>query len=454
MAFGGSNPSGPNPSRRNPSGPNPSRRDPAERVTRRCFLRGTAAGAGGVLVGLRRSADAALPTPVSDKGNHQGENDHFYYRLAPKGPYIDSQRDHRAFAFADGRIFLSEDNARTWTHSTAFPHADNITFSCILENGNILFATRTKLYLSTDQLKSFRRVTVKDRNGNDYLPHKPKDPNNPGWYFHSLDGAHTWDVDGKEMLVWGNYCNVLDGPVPVNIYYSTDQGQTVKLAYAFGQNPRHQERDTPPARWLGDPENSVICRHIHSVAYNPAENAFYACTGDHDLGDRHECHWLRGTYDAGKDSWNWKVLVSTNSNSRFKSGGINFVDGRLYWASDANGRKPPGEKHDRGIFRCDPADLADPAKHSMLFNPEYESANMIIEDDVILSAHYAPPSPYYTGIIISPDLGKTWAQYDLKQFGKRSPVRFHKKNSDGWFRVDLRKDWITRGEVLFIKPKG
>ena len=89
----------------------------------------------------------------------------------------------------------------------------------------------------------------------------------------------------------------------------------------------------------------------------------------------------------------------------------------------------------------------------MLFNPEYECANMIIEDGAILSAHYSLVSPYQTGIIISTDMGKTWAQYDLKQFGMRSPVRFHRKNSEGWFRVDLRTGWITRGEVLFIKPK-
>ena len=58
-----------------------------------------------------------------------------------------------------------------------------------------------------------------------------------------------------------------------------------------------------------------------------------------------------------------------------------------------------------------------------------------------------------TGFIYSPDMGKTWAQYDLAEFGPRSPVRFHPKNSDGWFRVDLRRGWIERAEVLFIKPK-
>ena len=51
----------------------------------------------------------------------------------------------------------------------------------------------------------------------------------------SLPGVVSWYVNGAEMMVWGNYCNVLGGAAPVNIYYSTDSGQTVKIAYAFGQ---------------------------------------------------------------------------------------------------------------------------------------------------------------------------------------------------------------------------
>ena len=381
----------------------------------------------------------------------EGENDHFHYRLAPAGPYIDSQRDNQAIGFDGRKLYLSEDNARTWMRSLAFPDAKNITFSCILKNGNILFATRANLFLSTDRLKSCREIKVKQSDGSDYIPHTPKNPELPGWYFHPLDGVHTWEIDGREVLVWGNYCNVRGGPVPINIYYSTDQGETVKLAYSFGQNPRFQEKDSKNV--LGNPDNSVICRHIHSVAYNPSENAFYASTGDIDRGHGHECHWLRGEYDAKADSWKWKVLVSVNSNSRYKSGGINFVDGMVYWAADANGRVPAGEFHDRGIFRCHPDDIPNPKKHEMLFNPLYESANMIIQDQTILSAHYTPASPYHCGFIISNDMGKTWAQYDLKQFGRRSPLRIERKNSDGWFRVDLRQGWIDWGEVLFIKPK-
>lgn len=416
----------------------------SSQTTRRRFLGATAATAGGILLPVSKRLTAA-PADAASTG-------HFWYRLAPEGPYIDSQRDNQAFAFGNGRIFFSEDNGKTWPHRAEFAEAENITFSCILKNGNILFATRERLFLSTDKLRTRRPVTVKTRDGGDYLPHPPKNPDQPGWYFHSLDGEHTWDVNGVEMLVWGNYCNVLGGPVPVNIYYSTDGGQTVKIAYSFGRNASFQQKGAGTGELLGDATNPLICRHVHCVAYNPDENAFYTCTGDIDRGHGKECHWLRGTYDAKGDAWDWKLLISVDSDSRHKSGGINFVGGRLYWVADANGPKA-GPEHDRGIFTCAPADLANRKAHTLLFNPKFESANMIIQDGVMLASHCAPASTYATGFIYSPDMGKSWAQYDLKEFGPRSPVRFHKKNADGWFRVDLRKGWIERGEVLFIKPK-
>jgi hypothetical protein len=185
------------------------------------------------------------------------------------------------------------------------------------------------------------------------------------------------------------------------------------------------------------------------VAYNPAENAFYACTGDGDRPEGFECHWLRGTYDAKRDKWDWKVIISDHLNSRYKAGGITFVDGKLYWISDSNGPPP----YDRGIFCCAPEDIGNPKKHTRLFNPGVEAGSMIIQDGVFLAAHCGPASPMNCGFIISLDGGRTWAQHDLKEFGKRCPTRFHEKNSEGWFRVDLRTGWVKHAEVLFIKPK-
>jgi hypothetical protein len=405
--------------------------------------------AGGIVlpasIGLRQARAAAAAEARSTK--------HFWYRPQPEGVFVDTQRDNKAFGYADGKVMFSEDNGRTWPHVAEFADARHIVFSCILGNGNILFSALARLYLSTDNLKTFREVTVKNADGSDYVRHEPKDPDLPGWYFHSLTGVTTWEVGGREMLVWGNYCNVIGGASPVNIYYSTDQGETVKIAYAFGQNPYYRDNGSrgggAAGTPLGDPENRVICRHVHCVTYNPGDDSFYACTGDRDRPEGRECHWLKGKYDAAGDTWDWKVIVSDASNSRYKCGGINFVDEKLYWIADANGPKP----HDRGVFCCDPADVARPEKHTMLFNPGVESANMIIEDGVMLASHCAPASPMATGFIYSPDMGQTWAQYDLKEFGRRSPCRMNRKNSDGWFRVDLRASWVTPAGMMFIKPK-
>ncbi|MCZ2157629.1 MAG: hypothetical protein LC114_27655 [Bryobacterales bacterium] len=410
------------------------------RVSRRSLL-----GAAALLTSSRLGFAEASPL--------SGETPHFWYRGQPADKYIDSQRGDKAFAYTPGKILLSEDNGHTWPHSAEFARASEITFSHIFKNGNVLFATGPELYLSPDKLKTVHRIRVKAEDGSDYLPHAPKQPDLPGWYFHTLPGIVSWDVGGREMMVWGNYCNVVGGATPVSIYYSIDSGRTVKIAYSFGQNPFFSDNGKPGGgtggALLGNPTNPVLARHVHSVAYNPAENAFYACTGDGTRSWGPECHWMRGTYDAARDAWDWKVLVSVPSNSRFKSGGITFAEGKLYFISDSNGPEP----YDRGIFRCDPADLTNPDKHELLFNPGVESANLIIEDGVILASHCAPASPLVNGFIVSNDMGKTWAQYDLKEFGSRSPVRFHEKNGEGWFRADLRKGWIDKADVIFLKPK-
>lgn len=416
-------------------------------LSRRQFLDTAAVSCGAIALG------GATGTPAFAMSPEDPMTRQFWYRLQADGPYIDSQCGPRAFGFTLDTVMLSEDCGHTWAHQLAFPAAQEITFSHIFENGNVLFATAAELFLATENLTQCRPVKVLRPDGSEYLPHVPRNAKYPGWYFHPLNGVNSWMVAGREMLVWGNYCNVEGGGVPVNIYYSVDNGETVKLAYSFGQNPDFGDNGTPGGgqggTLLGDAANPVICRHIHCVSFNPAENAFYACTGDGNKPKGLECHWLRGTYDQATDKWDWKVIVSDRWNSRYKSGGINFVDNQVYWIADANGEEP----YDRGIFRCAPADIPNRAAHEQLFDPQYECANMIIEDGVILAAHYATASPFTLGIIYSPDLGKTWTQYDLREFGERSPVRFHRKNSEGWFRVDLRKGWISRGEVLFIKPR-
>ena len=111
-----------------------------QQLSRRRFLGATTATAGGVLMAGARGVGAKPTVTPSDFPS----TDHFWYRPQPAGPFVDSQRDNKAFGFADGRVFLSEDNGRTWPHSVAFPDARHIVFSCILKNGNILFSALAK----------------------------------------------------------------------------------------------------------------------------------------------------------------------------------------------------------------------------------------------------------------------------------------------------------------------
>ncbi len=424
---------------------------PSPFTPRRDFLNVVATTTGGLFF-----SDAARLH--AEPADGVGETEHFWYKLAPEdGPWIDAQRDKRAFGFRDARIFLSDDNAKTWPHQADFADAENIQFSSLLGNGNVVFATPRQILLASNNLSVIREITVHNHDGSDYQLHQLREGEVAGWHFYSLDGIHTFQVrDLGEMLIWGNYCNVRTGPTPQNIYYSVDGGETIKIAYSFGRNPEFQHKDADPADWIGDPDNPVACRHIHSVSYNPAENAFYACTGDIDrkIGVGLECHWLRGLYDSAADKWAWKVVVSSDANSRFKSGGINFVDGQVYWVADANGPKTLRETYDRGIFRCAPADIADKSKHTRLYPAEYEIAAMTIDGQVIVVPEYGNANPCDCGFLFSPDLGKTWGKYDLKEFGDLSGVRVSPRNAEGWFRVDLRARWLDRSKVLFLKPKG
>jgi hypothetical protein len=100
-----------------------------------------------------------------------------------------------------------------------------------------------------------------------------------------------------------------------------------------------------------------------------------------------------------------------------------------------------------------PEGLDNPPKHTLLFNPEYHVNTMINKGGVTMVGSSDISFDYATGIAFTPVLGKTRTQYDMKELGPRSPFRCHSRNSDAWFRVDLRKNWIDRAEVLFIKPK-
>lgn len=397
------------------------------------------------------TVNGGAPTVVQQLG----ETNPFWYRLTDSSVYVVTQRGARALGSSAGKLHLSTDNAKTWPTELAFTDAAKVQFAHLFENGNILFATETKIYLSTNDLASYSEITVKDETGADYTPHTPANSSNPGWYFYSFVADNSATVPGVgELLVWGNYCGVVGGAAPVNIYYSADNGVSVKTAYRFGQNPNRRDDGTAEGgttgTLLGDSGNSVIARHVHSVRYNAAEDAWYAVTGDHDFaGPVYESHWLRGTYDADEDEWTWTVIVSAARNTRWKAVGLNFVDGDAVWVSDANGSEP----HDRGVFRCAPDDIANSANHTLLKSMDYEGNDLMVHGNVMLGGFVPGATPYDSGFFVSLDGGATWDEFDVPALGERFVTRIHKPNGEGWWLIDLNTNWAEKAEVLQVRPK-
>ena len=85
-----------------------------QQVTRRRFLGATATTAGGMLISdqVGRAADTIVSPGVSP--GEFPSTDHFWYRSQPADLFVDSQRGNKAFANAEGKVLLSEDNGHTW----------------------------------------------------------------------------------------------------------------------------------------------------------------------------------------------------------------------------------------------------------------------------------------------------------------------------------------------------
>ena len=84
-------------------------------------------------------------------------------------------------------------------------------------------------------------------------------------------------LTARKCSIWGNYCNVSAEPHRSTSTTRPTAGETVQIAYSFGQNPATRtmvRRRRLSGTLLGDANNAVICRHIHCVAYNPTRMLF------------------------------------------------------------------------------------------------------------------------------------------------------------------------------------
>jgi hypothetical protein len=375
-------------------------------------------------------------------------NDYFYYKR--EALHVDCQRGDYRFATDMSKIYHSVDGGANYK-SIAFAAADEIEMSYIFANGDVMFATRDKIYRAGVAFGSYSEVTVKDTDDSPYTPHTPADADYPGNYFRQLDAITPCTIDGTEVAVWGNYGNLGDGANPVNVYYTKDNGVTIKVAYTFGQNPTYRDDGTydggATGTLLGDATNDSICRHVHSIACDEENSTFYVTTGDFDRTSKYECHWLKGVYNLSEDSWVWSFVVSASNATRYKSGGMHFVDGYIYFVSDATDGGAP----ELGVFKCLPADITNTENHTRLYAASEVLTVMQIDGNNMIAANAGTAD---NAVYVSSDLGSNWNKVTLSNIsGGLRFSRIHKPNSDGWFRMDIDAANYYDSYPVYIKFK-
>lgn len=230
---------------------------------------------------------------------------------------VDFIRGDYWFVIANGKIGMSIDGGISVENVIEFTDYQKIEFSYIFNNGNLIFATQNKVYKSTDKCKTIVEMTVTDLDGSPYIP--IVDSSN----YRNISLSSPVYIDGKEILMPAHYTNIANLPVTdVNIYYCDEDLTEFRVIYKFG----HSSRYTDPN--MGNPDNEVICRHVHSITWDEYTSKFWICTGDTTLDGKYENHWMTAEYIAG--SWVFTVIVSGAETSRYKVATLFFDENNIY----------------------------------------------------------------------------------------------------------------------------
>jgi len=348
--------------------------------------------------------------------------------------HISAQRDDKVLSFNDAdTLYLSTDGGDTFpTTLDVTGIGDRIDFAHIFANGNILFATDRKIYLSDDNLATYSEVPVTGIDGNPFVQGTKYN------CFRST-GYNIVDIDGSEILVWGNYTNHSSTRyIDVNVWYTVDNGASVKSCYK--------------ANTTGTPVDALAAKHIHAVNYDSIGERFIIQTGD----GTDECNWISGVYNWGTDTWVWTKIAGDNDGSSttygngtwYKTTGMFFYGGYAYWGSDSSLAAR------QGIIRVAYADLVDSSKYEVIYKHSETVVSFYAENNYMIG----------TGLgkkVIVSNTGESFKLFELVGGNDvRAYYNIINRNTDGYFRLDLsevteedastHRDW-TRGQVLLLK---
>lgn len=206
-------------------------------------------------------------------------------------------RGNKVLGIYNGYLWLSEDYGVTFTKKIYRPDITEIKHSYISEEGNVMICTGNRIFNSLDNFKTLQEVFVSDTNGNRLnLSIYPDD------CFKVHLNVEPLYVNGRELVVWGNYVNFYNGlrnTTPVNVFYSDDGLRSFKIAYSFGADSAYGNISL-------NPSNPTFCRHVHTIFVNPNDNSIWIATGDFV----NECHLIRGTFNWISRKFIWATMYT------------------------------------------------------------------------------------------------------------------------------------------------
>jgi len=284
-------------------------------------------------------------------------------------------------------LYKSYDQGQTYVVSPLyFSNADSINFGFIFNNGRFIFTTtRNKVYYVDSSFTLITETALYHQDGSPYVYHTPANYANPGSYFDVLGYCAHSVLNNREIMVYGNYTNTSygHGASPVNIYFSSDSGKTLKTCWEGGINTFWKDDGTvsggPTGADLGNPLNPLHPRHFHGVTYVPIDTSWIAYTGDGGVGGETECMWLRGIYDYAADTFTWSKIIQGNSHNRYKTGGLVIVGDSLMFSSDVT-----DSVKEMGVYMIAYSDILDSSKCRKVLNTTDPLAYMVIDSNIIL----------------------------------------------------------------------
>jgi len=367
------------------------------------------------------------------------ENEGLYAKLVNNdnvgyGLRLVYQKDSKKIAVFADSVFLSLDNGLTYPYKNYNLDAENITFGVMYSNNAILLASSSKkLYVSYDSLQTITERTLKDTSGNDYVYHTPVNLLFPGEYFKVIDIPKTFIDNGIEMFLIGNYGNIQQAN-PTNIYYSADTLKTIKIAYTFGIDSSYRDNGGTPSsvagNYLGDTNNPIVCRHVHSVVFSDIDTSYYAATGDswpNNTGQL-ESRWIKGKYNKELDEWVWVDFRDYGDALYWKSTALEVINDTIYFGSDG----------DKGIYKARANQLLNA---DSIINIYPESPGLVSSMSISQSGEIIAMTSDEFKMAHSLDYGNTFNLVTLKGLIPTDYLTFNtlstlkQKDSDGWFHL-------------------